>query len=311
MIFMNEVEPPLESRPRTIAEDPAEDWRSMDWQYAEKQVRRIQAKISRAVSEGRTNDAMRFTHLLTVSFLSKALAVRRVCDDPMSGTPGVDKVLWSTDADRMMAARDLDLKGFRPRQLRHFRVRDTGDGRHYMDLPVMRDRAFLELIAMAFEPVHDTLVGGIRSSSADAVSLLRTDIAGKEGAGWVLTANIAVADADALKVWMSGNVLIDRRVVRRIVDAGFLFRGELVHGDRLSPMVEDVVLRGLEDVGSIRSVRSGNHVDVVARSREDAERVAEMLAHFLEERGLGLVEMKLNRVGDRFELPGFHIESSS
>ena len=50
MIFMNEVEPPLESRPRTIAEDPAEDWRSIDWLYAEKQVRRLQTKISKAVS---------------------------------------------------------------------------------------------------------------------------------------------------------------------------------------------------------------------------------------------------------------------
>ena len=311
MIFMNEVEPPLESRPKTIAEGPAEDWRSMDWQYAEKQVRRLQSKISKAVSEGRTNDATRFSHLLTVSFLSKALAVRRVCDDPMSGTPGVDKVLWSTDADRIVAARDLDLKGFRPRQLRHFRVRDTGDGRHYVELPVMRDRAIMELLAMAFEPVHDVLVGGIHSSSADAMSLLRTDIAGKEGAGWVLTADIAVADADALKGWMSGNVLIDRRVVRRIVDAGFLFRGEPVYGDRLSPMVEDVVLRGLEDVDSIRSVRSGNHVAVVARSREDAERVAEMLAQFLEERGLGLVDVKAVSIGDGSDFLRFHIKSSS
>lgn len=308
---MNEPEKPVESRSGTIMEDPAEDWRSIDWQYAEKQVRRLQAKISKAVSGGRTNDAMRFSHLLTVSFLSKALAVRRVCDDPMSGTPGVDKVLWSTDADRMMAARDLDLKGFRPRQLRHFRVRDTGDGRHYVELPVMRDRAIMELLAMAFEPVHDVLVGGIRSSSADAVSLLRTDIAGKDGAGWVLTADIAVADADALKVWMSGNVLMDRRVVRRIVEARFLFREEPVYGDRLSTMVEDVVLRGLEDVADLRPVRCGNHVAVVVCSSEDAERAAEMLVSFLKERGLGLGEVKVACVGDRFDFLGFHIESSS
>ena len=311
MMTMNEPEIPVESRPGTILEDPAEDWRSMDWQYAEKQVRRLQSKISKAVSEGRTNDAMRFSHLLTVSFLSKALAVRRVCDDPMSGTPGVDKVLWSTDADRMVAARDLDLKGFRPRQLRHFRVRDTGDGRHYVELPVMRDRAILEFLSMAFEPVHDTLVGGIRPSSADMVSLLRADISGKDGAGWVLTTDIAVADVDALKEWMSGNVLIDRRVVRRIVDAGFIFRGEPVYGDRLSPMAEDVVLRGLEDVAGIRLIRYGNHVAVTARSREDAERVAETLVPFLKERGLGLGDVKLNSTGGGFEFLGFHIESSS
>ena len=306
---MNEPEKPVESRPGTILEDPVEDWRSIDWQYAEKQVRRLQAKISRAVSEGRNNDAMRFSHLLTVSFLSKALAVRRVCDDPMSGTPGVDKVLWSTDADRMTAARDLDLKGFRPRQLRHFRVRDAGDGRHYVNLPVMRDRAIWEILAMTFEPVHGTLVGGIHPSFADSVSLLWTDISGKDGAGWVLTADIAVADADALKGWMSGNVLIDRRAVRWIVDAGFLFRGEPVYGDRLSPMVEDVILRGLDDVVGTRPVRSGNHVAVVACSREDAERVTEMLAPFLKERGLGLRDVKLNSIGDGFKFLGFHIKS--
>lgn len=308
---MNESEKSVEPRPRPIIEDPAEDWRSLDWQYAEKQVRRLQAKISRAVSEGKNNDAMRFSHLLTVSFLSKALVVRRVCDDLMSGTPGVDKVLWSTDADRMMAARDLDLKGFRLRQLRHFRVRDSGSGRRYVDLPVMRDRAIWELLAMAFEPVHDTLVGGIRSSSADSVSLLRADIARKDGAGWVLTADIAVADVDALKGWMSGNVLMDRRVVRWIVDAGFLFRGEPVYGNRLSSMVEDVVLRGFEDVAGILPARSGNHIAVIARSREDAERVAEMLAPFLKERGLGLREVKLNSIRDGFDFLGTRIGSTS
>ena len=308
---MNESEHPIESRPGAILEDPAEDWRSMDWQYAEKQVRRLQAKISKAVSEGRTNDAMRFSHLLTVSFLSKALAVRRVCDGPMSGTPGVDKVLWSTDADRMVAARDLDLKGFRPRQLRHFRVWGIEGGSHYVDLPVMCDRAEMELLAMAFEPVHDALVGGIGPSSVDAVSLLRTDIAGKDGAGWVLTADIAVTDADALKGWMSCNVLIDRRAVRWIVDAGFLFRGEPVYGDRLSPMIEDIVFKGLDDIVGIRSVRCGNRIAVIAGSREYAERAAEMLAPFLEERGLGSGEMKLNSIGDGFDFPGLHIESSS
>ena len=62
-------------------------------------------------------------------------------------------------------------------------------------------------------------------------------------------------------------------------------------------MVEDVVLKGLEDVDSIRSVRSGNHVAVVASSREDAEGVAEMMAPFLKERGLGLRDVKLNSIG--------------
>ena len=43
----------------------SEQWQSIDWQEFEKQVSRMQMKISKATISGRFNDSKRFSYLLT------------------------------------------------------------------------------------------------------------------------------------------------------------------------------------------------------------------------------------------------------
>ena len=56
----------------------AVDWNRINWKQANRIVRRLQARIVKAVGEGRWGKVKALQRLLTRSFSGKALAVRRV-----------------------------------------------------------------------------------------------------------------------------------------------------------------------------------------------------------------------------------------
>ena len=56
--------------------DPS--WDAIDWQTAERSVRRLQMRIAKATRAGRWGKVQALQRLLTHSFAAKLLAVRRV-----------------------------------------------------------------------------------------------------------------------------------------------------------------------------------------------------------------------------------------
>ena len=94
------------------------DWRAIDWQQANQNVRRLQARIVKATQEGKWGKVRALQRLLTHSFSGKALAVRRVTENQGKRTPGVDGETWDTPAKKARAVRALRQRGYRPRPLR-------------------------------------------------------------------------------------------------------------------------------------------------------------------------------------------------
>ena len=74
------------------APDPGVDWHSIDWKKVYRTVRRLQARIVKAVREGRGNRVKALVYLLTHSFSGRALAILRVISNSGAKTPGVDGV---------------------------------------------------------------------------------------------------------------------------------------------------------------------------------------------------------------------------
>src|ERR671917_2270112 len=72
------------------------NWHAIDWRKANQTVRRLQVRIVKATQAGRWGKVKALQRLLTHSFSGKALAVRRVTENPGKRTPGVDGVLWDT-----------------------------------------------------------------------------------------------------------------------------------------------------------------------------------------------------------------------
>ena len=70
-----------------------EAWEQIDWYKCQKQIRKLQARIVKAMQEGRWGKVKSLQHLLTHSFSAKALAVKQVTGNKGKKTAGVDNVL--------------------------------------------------------------------------------------------------------------------------------------------------------------------------------------------------------------------------
>jgi RNA-directed DNA polymerase len=84
--------------------DDAKKWSSINWKQAQRQVRRLQMRIAKAVKENRWNKVKALQHLLTHSFNAKLLAVKRMTSNKGKKTPGIDGVLWKGARAKWRAA---------------------------------------------------------------------------------------------------------------------------------------------------------------------------------------------------------------
>ena len=72
------------------APDPGVDWHSINWKKVYRTVRRLQARIVKAVRAGRWGKVKALVYLLTHSFSGRALAILRVVTNSGARSPGVD-----------------------------------------------------------------------------------------------------------------------------------------------------------------------------------------------------------------------------
>ena len=78
------------------APDAAPGWHAINWQKVWRTVRRLQARIVKAVQEGRWGKVQALVYLLTHSFSGRAAAILRVTTNAGASTPGVDGDVWNT-----------------------------------------------------------------------------------------------------------------------------------------------------------------------------------------------------------------------
>ena len=96
----------------------AVDWHSINWKKVYRTVRRLQARIVKAVREGKWHKVKALVYLLTHSFAGRALAILRVISNSGARTPGVDGVLWNTPEAKSDAFATLRRHGYQPQPLR-------------------------------------------------------------------------------------------------------------------------------------------------------------------------------------------------
>jgi RNA-directed DNA polymerase len=103
------------------------DWHSIDWKKVWHNVRRLQARIVKAVQEGRWNKVHALVYLLTHSFSGRAAAILRVTTNAGASTPGVDGVCWDTPELKAAAFSELRRHGYQPQPLRRVYIPKSSD----------------------------------------------------------------------------------------------------------------------------------------------------------------------------------------
>jgi RNA-directed DNA polymerase len=138
---------------------PTERWtgNSINWKKVNRNVRRLQARIVKAIEEGRWGKVKALQWLLTHSFSGKALAMRRVTEKRGKRTPGMDGEVWDTPQKKAQAIARLHQRGYRAQPLRRVYIpKKDGRRKRPLGIPTKLDRAMQAFYKLALDPIAET-----------------------------------------------------------------------------------------------------------------------------------------------------------
>lgn len=305
-------------------------WDNLSWSQIRKQVYRLQMRIAKAEREGRKGKVKALQRLLTHSFYSKCLAVKRVVQNKGAKTPGVDNVLWRTSRQRISAVLGLKNKGYKPLPLKRIWIpkKNSKDKKRKISIPTMADRAMQALWLLALEPIAEERADknsyGFRPkrSPADAIVQSHLLLCRKTSAQWIFEGDIRACFDNISSSWLLENIPMDKTILRKFLKAGYMEKGviyptldETGQGGPISPTLALMALTGLE--GKLnRLFRKGSKVQVVTyaddfivtgASKEQLEKlVIPCIQSFLKERGLELSQekSKITHIEEGFDFLG-------
>ncbi len=323
--------------PTGAAPDAVTDWHSLQWKKVWHTVRRLQARIVKAVQEGRWNKVRALVYLLTHSFAGRAVAILRVISNRGSRTPGVDGDVWNTPEAKTAAFHALRRHGYQPQPLRRVSIPKSNGKSRPLGIPTMTDRAQQALYLLGLEPIMETTADpnsyGFRRerSCADALQQSFLVLSRRDSARWVLEGDICSCFDRMSHRWLETHIPMDKVILHQWLKAGYLEKDAFFattegtpQGGIISPALANATLDGLETTlqqhfGATQRQRSRNKVHLV-RYADDflitgtsekllRDEVQPLVAHFLKERGLELSheKTKITRVEDGFDFLGQHV----
>lgn len=307
------------------------DWNAIDWQKAERQVRRLQERIAKAVREGRHGKAKALQWLLSHSFAAKVIAVKRVTQNRGSKSAGVDNVVWTTPKQKMQAANAIKRRGYQPLPLKRIYIPKKNGKQRPLSIPTLADRAQQALHLLTLEPTSETLADknayGFRPkrSCADAIDQCFKVLSRNNSARWVLEGDIKSCFDKISHQWLLDNIPMDKSILEKWLKAGYIEKAVFhsteegtPQGGIISPTLLVLTLTGLEQAvkavaGSTDKINIIVYADdfiITGASREVLEnKVKPAVISFLEDRGLKLSEEKthISHIDDGFDFLGFNV----
>jgi RNA-directed DNA polymerase len=313
------------------------NWHDIDWESANHNVRRLQARIVQATQEKRWGKVKALQRLLTHSFSGKALAVRRVTENQGKNTPGVDKVTWNTPHKKINAVYSLRQRGYHPEPLRRIYIPKKSGKKRPLGIPVMKCRAMQALYLLALDPVAETTADpnsyGFRSqrSTADAIEQCFNALSKSYSPQWILEGDIKGCFDAISHDWLLTHIPMERVMLRKWLKAGYMEKHVLhpteegtPQGGIISPVLANMTLDGLERklaglfpkttvpgiAAKVNFVRYADDFIVTASSKELLEQeVKPLIETFMKERGLELSAEKtcITHIEDGFDFLGQNV----
>jgi RNA-directed DNA polymerase len=245
--------------PAGAAPNTAVDWHSIKWKKVDRTVCRLQARIVKAVREGKWHKVKALVYLLTHSFSGRALAILRVVSNAGAKTPGVDGVIW-TAKDCGTAFMLLRRRGYRPQPLRRVYIPKSNGRQRPLGIPTMIDRAQQALHLLGLDPIAETQADGHsygfrrERCCADAIEQCHLLLGNPHGGPeWILEGDIQSCFDRISTDWLVKHIPMDKDILRRWLVAGYLEEGVVYptpagtpQGGILSPVLANYTLDGLQ-----------------------------------------------------------------
>ena len=317
-------------------------WQLIDWQKATRIVRRLQARIVKAVRADKWNRVRNLQRLLTHSTSAKFLAIRRVTENAGKRAAGIDGVKWDTAQKKFEATEQLTSTGYKARTVRRIYIPKANGRKRPLGIPTMKDRAMQALYLLGLDPISETLADktsyGFRRyrSCADAITKCHRLLVKRVSPQWILEGDIKGCFDNISHEWLMRNIPINNRILRQWLKSGYLEKRQLFptesgtpQGSVISPTLANMVLDGMQvaidkalgirrkdkyrtykNPYKVHLVRYADDFIVTASNREVLEQqVKPAIQAFLAERGLELSEHKtaLTHIDEGFDFLGKHI----
>ena len=316
----------------TGASSTCSTWNSISWDTTKAEVRRLQMRIAKAISEGRHGRVKSLQWILTHSFHAKLLAVKRVVENRGGKTPGVDKIIWKTPQQKMEAALSLTRKGYQTQPLRRIYIPKKDGRQRPLSIPTMKCRAMQALHLLALDPIAEFRADknsyGFRPkrSAADALEACHLALGRKGSAQWIFEADIKSCFDKISHDWLRDNIPMDKEILSKWLSAGYIDKGvfhqtELgtPQGGIASPTLLNLTLSGLEQMVIEATSKSKDKVHfsiyaddfiITGASKEVLEtKVRPRVESFLRERGLELSQEKttISHIDDGFDFLSINV----
>jgi RNA-directed DNA polymerase len=313
------------------------DWDSIDWNAAHQNVCRLQRRIVKATKEKKWGKVKALQRILTRSFSSKALAVRRVTENQGRKTPGVDGEIWTMPSQKARAIQELRQRGYHPQPLRRVYIPKSSGKMRPLSIPCMKDRAMQALYLLALDPIAEVISDpnsyGFRQerSPADAIEQCFSVLSRQNCAQWILEGDIKSCFDQISHTWLLTHIPMEKAILKNWLKAGFIEKYVLhateegtPQGGICSPVLANMTLNGLEkelrekfpkhpNSGSnekINFVRFADDFIVTGKSEEVLENeVKPLVEQFMKERGLTLSQEKtlITHIENGFDFLGQHL----
>jgi RNA-directed DNA polymerase len=210
----------------------AVNWHSINWNKVYRAVRRLQARIVKAVREGKWHKVKALVYLLTHSFSGRALAILRVISNSGAKTPGVDGVIWNTPEAKSDAFKALRRHGYQPQPLRRVYIPKSNGRQRPLGIPTVADRAMQALYLLGLDPIAEMLADGhsygfrLERCCADAVDechkILRSHGRDSRGPDWILEGDIKSCYDRIGHGWLLDHIFMDKEVLGKWLKTGYL-----------------------------------------------------------------------------------------
>ena len=338
---MNVREPEITSVTDLTDKELTQLWKTIDWERVTDVVNNLQSRIASAAKNGNWKKVKKLSRLLTRSYYAKLLSVRKVTSNKGKRTPGIDGIIWSSSAEKMLSALQLTNKGYRAKPLTRKYIRKKNGKLRPLSIPTMYDRAMQTLHSLVLGPIEsatgDKTSFGFKPyrSTKDAYAYLHICLSKKIAPEWIVEGDIKACFDEINHTWILDNIPMDKRILKEFLKAGYVENYHLFstekgtpQGGPISPIIGNVALNGLENslarkfysrsdgtidkshrnIHKINYVRFADDLVVTADSSETAHEIIEFIQTFLDPRGLKLSEEKtlVTNISEGFNFLGWN-----
>lgn len=257
------------------------DWHSIPWKKVSRNGRRLQARIVKALQEGRGGKVQALVYLLTHSFSGRAASILRVVSNSGAQTPGVDRERWNTPQAKAAAFGTLTRRGYQPQPLRRVYIPKSNGKKRPLGIPTIRDRTMQALYLLGLDPIGETQADPnsygfrLQRSCADALVHCHRLLCHPYSPCYILEGDIQACFDQISHAWLLTHRPMDRQILRRWLKAGYLEKNVFFattdgtpQGGIISPALANRTLDGLQTLlaerfGATRSQRERNRVHLV------------------------------------------------